>query len=55
MSFNCSMFFFVTVAIGLGKYVFRFLIMLISTPPPTRTKASRKLVEDIPNYSFGAN
>ena len=54
MSFNWSMFFFVTVAIGLGKYVFRFLIMLISTPP-TRTKASRKLVEDIPNYSFGAN
>ena len=54
LSFNCSMFFFVTVANGLGKYVFRFLIMLISTPP-TRTKASRKLVEDIPTYSFGAN
>ena len=44
LSFNCSMFFFVTVAIGLGKYVFRFLIMLISTPPQQEQKHPENLL-----------
>ena len=38
------MFFFVTVAIGLGKYVFRFLIMLLSTPPQQEQKHPENLL-----------
>ena len=49
ISFNWSMFFFVTVAIG---KVCVYMSENVEKPPPQRTKASRKVVEDIPNYFF---